>query len=152
MPSSRCEAIGVSARISAGVVAGRDPRHDRDDLAALDALHVPLAHPGDGDDPELAERGGEGGDVAQLLGELARTPVGLGSAVEVDLVRCAERLAQRAPQQVLAQLQARRQLGRAVAARPWRLAYRPRQLGGLVLVLGHAQRGGATQLDVELEV
>ena len=76
-----------------GRLAGRDPGHDLDDLAALDALHVPLPHPGDGDDPELAERGRLGGNVAQLLGKLARPPERLGSGVEVDLARCAERLA-----------------------------------------------------------
>ena len=133
-------------------LAGREPRVDRHDLAALDLLHVPLAHPGDGGDPELAERGGLGGDVAQLLGQLTRPPEGFGSGIEVDLPRCAERLSEGHSQQVLPQLQARRQLGRAVAARVGDLAHRPRQLGGLILVLGHAQRGGAAQLDVELEV
>ena len=133
-------------------LAGREARHDRHDLAALDLLHVPLAHPGDGGDPELAKRGSLGGDVAQLLGELARPPEGFGSGIEVDLPRCAERLAEGHSQQVLPQLQARRQLGRAVATRVGDLAHRPRQLGGLILVLGHAQRGSAAQLDVELEV
>ena len=133
-------------------LAGRDARHDRCDLAALDLLHVPLAHPGDGGDPELAERGGLGGNVAQLLGELARPPEGFGSGIEVDLLRCAERLAEGTSHQVLPQLQARGQLGSAVAARVGNLAHRPRQLGGLILVLGHAQCGSAAQLDVELEV
>ena len=133
-------------------LTGRQAHHDCCDLAALDLLHVPLAHPRDGGDPELAERGGLGGNVAQLLGELARSPEGFGSGIEVDLLRCAERLAEGTPHQVLPQLQARRQLGRAVAARVGNLAHRPRQLGGLILVLGHAQRGSAAQLDVELEV
>ncbi len=142
----------MSARISCGVSPAASRALDRHHLAALDLLHVPLAHPGDGGDPELAERGGLGGDVAQLLGELARPLEGFRSGIEVDLPRCAERLAEGHSQQVLPKLQARRQLGRAVAARVGDLAHRPRQLGGLILVLGHAQRGSAAQLDVELEV
>ena len=135
-----------------GRVAGGNPRHDRDDLAASDALHVPLPHPSDGDDSELAQRGREGGTVPQLLCQLARAPVRLGSAVDIHVARCAERLSEGALEQVLAELQARRQLRFTVAALPGGLAYRHRQHGGLVLFLGHAQRGGATQLDAELEV
>ncbi len=108
--------------------AGGDSRHDRDDLAALDALHVPLSHPGDGDDSELAQRGREGGTVFQLLCQLARAPVRLGGAVEIHVARCAERLSQGAPEQVLAELQTRRQLCFTVAALPGGLAYRHRQL------------------------
>ena len=88
--------------------------------------------------PELAERGSLGGDVAKLLGELAGPPKGFCSGVEVDLPRCAERLAEGHSQQILPQLQARGQLGRAIAARVGDLAHRPRQLGRLILVLGHA--------------
>ena len=69
-----------------------------------------------------------------------------------DLARRAERLSQWTPQQVLPQLQARRQLGRAVAALVGNLAHRPRQLRSLTLVLGHAQGGSAAQRDVQLEV
>ena len=95
-------------------------------------------HPGDGDDPELAQRGCEGGEVAHLLCQLARPPVGLRRAVEIHLGRCAERLSQRASEQVLAELEACRELGRPVAPLVGGLAYRPGQLRGSVLFLGYA--------------
>ena len=79
--------------------------------AGQDLAGEPRAPPREVDHPDLAKGGGEAAIVAELLRELDRPAIGLLGAVEVDLDRgAAERLAQRAPQQRLAELEGRPEL------------------------------------------
>ena len=128
---------------------GRDARHELDDLSRLDAVHVPLPHARDRRDSELSNRRRVRSDVAQLLRQLARPPIRLRRPVEVDVARRAERLAERASQQVLPQLEARSELGSPVTALVRRVAHPARELRRLLLVLRDAKRGSPSQLDVE---
>ena len=122
-------------------------------LAALEALDEPRPPVRDHDDSQLAGRGREGGHVAKLLGELDRPPVRLLGAVEVDLLGgSVEGLAERAAQEVLPELEARGELGALVPALDREPADVPREVGCQLVFLGDAQRRGAAQHHLELQV
>ena len=104
------------------------------------------------DRPDLAQRGGQAVVVMELLREHDRPAIRLVGSVEVDLAGgAAERLAERAPQERLAELEGGPELhcGVAPLGRPGPDA--ARQLRGGVLVVAHPQRRGAPELDVELD-
>ena len=93
------------------------------------------------------------GVVAQLPRELDRTPERLVRAVEVHLVvDGGERLSDGRAQEVLSELHARRELGVPILALGGELADLAGELCGAVVLLGGAERGGAAQPHVELQV
>ena len=130
----------------------RDRRQELAGAAGQDLVREPRASPREVDHPDLAKGGSQAAIVGSLLGELDGAAVGLFGAVEVDLDRgAAERLAERAPQERLAELEGRSQLHRGVAPLGGRGADASGELRGGILVVAHPQRRRAPQLDIELD-
>src|SRR6185295_27144 len=90
--------------------------------------------------------------VTALLRQLDRASVRFFRRVQVDLDgRPAVRLAERAPQDCLPELERGAKLGRRVATLVRPRADATRQVGGGVLVVAHAEGRGPSELDVELD-
>ena len=105
------------------------------------------------DHPDLTKGRGEAPIVVQPLGERDRGAVGLLGAVEVGLARgTAERLAERAPQERLAELEGRPKLGRGVALLGGSGADAASELRGRFLVVARPERRRTPQLDIELDL
>ena len=104
------------------------------------------------DHSDLAEGGRQAGVVPEPLGELDRPSIGLLGPVQVHLEgRRAERLAERALEQGLAELERRPELRGGVPALGRASLDTAGQLGGGIVVVARPERGRASELDVELD-
>ena len=134
------------------MLTDREQRHHLVRMPGQDLAGEPRTPAGEVDHPDLAEGGSQAGVVSEPLGELDRPSIGLLRPVQVNFEgRRPERLAERALEQGLAQLERRPELRGGVPALGRARLDAAGQLGGGIVVVARGERGRASELDVELD-
>ena len=151
----RLDELRTRRRLEDLVVELATQREQRQHLARMpgqDLAGEPRPPAGEVDHPDLAEGGRQAGVVPEPLGELDRPSIRLLGHVQVHLDgRRPERLAERALEQRLAELERRPELRGGVPALGGTSPDPAGQLGGGIVVVACPERGRASELDVELD-